>query len=533
MRFILDAHRFLFSFNYRDINWRSPKTYGVITLIVLAIGSLVWAFSGDEAENNIAAGKRQVTVASVSELMGGGASLSTTATIQSVSEAKITTEMGGRIVRVQASLGSRVGAGQVLAEIENASQRAAVLQAEGVYEAAKASLRKIQGGTREQQLAVLQTANESAKSSAVSTLLSAYAGVDSAVNDMADQMFTGIELGSIQFTVETSNQQREADLESRRGALIPVLNRQSSASKTISTSSDLEGELDKTEKEVRDTRTFVDVLLAALADAIPTDDVSASDIASYKASATASRTALTSLLSSISTARSGIETAAKNLEQGVEGAVSEDVAATQASVKQAQGAYNGALAALEKTIIRTPISGTLNHFTVKLGDTVSAQQQVAIVSNNNALEAVLYVSEEDKHRISVGQKVTFEDNSTGTVTKIAPALDPVTRRIEVRVGLPANTTLTNGQSIRVTLEKGALPEHIVKGPLAIPITALRMESDRTLVFSVENNVLVAHEVKIGKLSGDSVQVLEGLLLETEIVVDARGLKDGEEVDVAN
>jgi multidrug efflux pump subunit AcrA (membrane-fusion protein) len=385
MRFIVDATHFVLSFKYREINWKSWKTWGVIGAVALALWGIVWTFPGGEEVVEEVVAKRQVPVASVAELMGGSAGVSAVAEIKSVSEAKITTEQGGRIVRVSATLGSRVGAGQILAEVENASQRAAVLQAEGIYEASKASLSKIKGGTREEQLAVLEAGYESAKGGVVTSLLSAYATVDSAVKDTADQMFSGIELGQVQFTVLTSNQTRESDLENRRIALSPVLSRQAGASKTINTSSDLNAELDLAEKEVRDARTFIDILIAALNDAIPSDSTDVADIAAFKAAASGARSSLTGTLSSITGVRAGLETSKKGLEQGVEGAQSQDLAAAEASVKQAQGAYNGALAALEKTIIRSPISGTLNNFTVKLGDIVSPSQQVAIVSKARRL----------------------------------------------------------------------------------------------------------------------------------------------------
>ena len=534
MRFILDAHKFLFSFNYREINWRSPKTWGVVALIVLAlVGIFSWAFSGDEAvvetENTI----REVRVASVSELMGGGSALSAVAEIQSVNEAKISPEMGGRIVRVRATLGDRVAAGQILAEIENASQRAAVLQAEGIFEAAKAALSKVQGGTREEQLSILETAVDGAKGSVVTTLLSAYGTMNSSIEGGTDQMFNGIEMGQINFIVPTSNQQTELELEHQRDKFITVLSRENANAKSLTKNSDLETELSTTEAELRTARTFMDTILKALADAIPNDNITASEIATFKSEATAARAALTASLSAVAGARSALEVAKKNLEQGVTGAQSQDVAGATAAVKQAQGSYNAALANLEKTILRSPISGTLNNFTIKLGDTVAPSQQVAIVSNNNALEGIMYVTEEDTNRIAVGQKVSLEGDIQGTITKIAPALDPVTRRIEVRIGLPADAKIGNGESVRVTIAKDPLAKETVTGPLTIPITALRMEANRSLVFAVENNLLVAKEVEIGKLSGDSVQISSGLTLDSEIVVDARGLKEGKEVKIGS
>ncbi len=531
MRFILNAHRVLFSLNYREIKWRSPKTWVAIAIILGALYAFYSVvFSGTATETPTIESTRSVQVASVSELMGGGGSLSMVAEIRSVSEAKISPEMGGRIVRVQATLGSRVSAGQVLAEIENASQRAAVLQAEGAFDAAKAMLAKVQGGTRDEQLSILESSLDSERGTAVSTLLSAYGTIDSAVEDTADQMFTGVEIGQIEFIVNTSSQQRELSLAAQRSAMSSILTRQSISAGSISKSSNLQMELAAVEKELRDARTFMDTILSALSESIPSDTIGAAEITAFKGGATAARASITGALSSVTSMQNRLEIAEKNLEQGVSGAQTEDVAGAEASVKQAQGVYNAALANLEKTILRSPISGTLNNFTIKLGDTVAPSQQVAIVSNNAALEAVMFVTEEDRNRIKVGQSVALEGGVTGTITRIAPALDPVTRRIEVKMGLPADATLTNGQSVRATIQKDENIE-TVTGPLSIPLTALRMTSDRTTVFTVQDGRLVSVEVVIGKLSGDSVQITSGLALETEIVVDARGLKEGLEVEV--
>ena len=62
---------------------------------------------------------------------------------------------------------------------------------------------------------------------------------------------------------------------------------------------------------------------------------------------------------------------------------------------------------LEKTIIRSPIS-IVEQFHHQARDFLAPAQQVAVVSNNGALEAVAYVTEEDKARVAVGQKIKLE-----------------------------------------------------------------------------------------------------------------------------
>lgn len=486
---------------------------GTAALIAVGIGVASSLTSNEEAviEDTV----RTVEVARVSELMGGGDSLSTVAEIQSVSEAKISPEIGGRISRVRASLGAKVSAGQVLAEIENASQRAALLQAEGALDAAKAAAEN-QGSSL-----------ESAKGSAVTTLLNAYAAVNSAIDDAVGQIFSDSESTYSRFTVSSRDTAALATIESQRPRMMQISNRAEAEASTLTVASNLEVELATTEAELREVRIYVDTVLKALNAGVERDDVSASTISGYVAAVTAARTAVTSSLAAITSARAALETARTNAEGGA------TVSASDATIKQAEGAYQAALANLEKTIIRTPISGTLNNFTIKLGDTVAPSQQVAIVSNNAALEAVAYVTEEDRGRIKVGDAVTIEGDLKGTITKIAPALDPVTRRIEVRIGLPESVTgtLTNGQSVRVELAQSTTEAKPIEGPISIPITALKMEANRTIVFIVQDGKLAASAITIGKLSGDTVQVTEGLSLDSQIVVDARGLKEGAEVHV--
>jgi multidrug efflux pump subunit AcrA (membrane-fusion protein) len=53
-----------------------------------------------------------------------------------------------------------------------------------------------------------------------------------------------------------------------------------------------------------------------------------------------------------------------------------------------------------------------------------------------------------------------------------------------------------------------------------------------VIFTVDyENKLVSHDVKIGRLLGDRVEILSGLTNDMKIVEDARGLRDGEIVVV--
>jgi HlyD family secretion protein len=413
------------------------------------------------------------------------------------------------------SLGDYITAGGVLAELENSSQRAAVLQAQGGVDAAQAALNKI------------SVSGISAKATAVNSLLSVYASVDSAVRGTADTMFTNPAGDNPQFTVVSSNSSLVNDVNNTRRSLATILSREAARAKTLAQSDDLASELAKTIDEVRTVRNFMDNILGALNSGITTPSVSQSTINGYIAAATVSRTALAAALSSLATAQS---TLASAQDPGAAG-VSPDVAAGEATLKQAQGALAAARANLEKAIIRAPISGTINSLSLKRGDFVQQFSPVATIANNGALEIVAYLSQQDTTSSAVGDKVAIEGGAAGVITRIAPALDPVTKKIEVRIGILNNASLVNGQSVIVTLANTKTAAKKAVGPVTIPITALKVGATETDVFTVESSTLVAHKVTIGELLGDRVVILAGLTPEMTIVTDARGLRNGEVVEV--
>lgn len=349
------------------------KWIGII-LAILIIGGVGYVIFGPKTTSEdtiVEEGLPKVALAAVSTFAeNGSGSLSNAG-----SETVVRAETSGKIVKV-VSVGSRIGSGTVIAQFDNAAQRAALLQAEGSLEIARASLQKTETGLRSEKLTILETAYESAKNNTVTTLLSAYATVDSAVRDTADQMFSNAESASPSLVFNSTNQQRRIDAGNQRAQLGPVLAREDSASLTISKNSNLIVELDTAESEVRQTREFLDTVIGALNEAVPTGNVTEATISAYKLSATNARTALTGSLTTIANARASLKTAEQNLDEGVTGAEGTDIAAADAGVKQAQGAYNAALASYEKTIVRSTVSGTIVSCSASVGDVISLGSDV-------------------------------------------------------------------------------------------------------------------------------------------------------------
>lgn len=506
--------------------WRQVAE-GVILFVVLAF--IFSSLGGDEALVETPKAPKTVTLAAVSDLANSDTSLPLLGTVTSTSEATIRSETSGKLTRVYKKLGDGVTAGQIIAEFENSGERAAVLQAEGAYDAAKAAreIARINSGTTNSSLG-------EAKNSALNTIASAYISMDDAIRVRTDGAFSDPRTDEAKWRVLVPDSMLTLSLEAKRKTIEALLTNRDKRNRTLSSESDLIAELNAVQTEAQTIKNYLDDMATAYSKALPDTSYSQSQIDTGKSGVSTARSAIAGTLSSIAVTRSSLTgaIAAQEVAGKTSGGSSTEVATADASVKQALGAYNATLSRLEKTIIRSPISGTLNSLSIETGDFLSAFTEVAVVSNNGALEVVAYVTEDDAKRVSVGSEVSIDGTAKGVITRVASAIDPRTKKIEVRIGITKGASLVNGQSVRVAITKDKKAVSTTSGPIKIPLSALKLTPNGAYVFVVNaSSTLETIEVKEGAILGEEIQILSGLTGSEMIVTDGRGLKAGMEVTI--
>lgn len=485
---------------YRSLpHWQ--QIVGVLLLLAVLIGGVVLANGGKEDES--AAKGRIVTLASIGELSGTGGSVDLIGTVRSVTEANILAQNGGTVRSVRTRLGATVPPGFIIAELENAAERAVVLQAEGAYDAAVAA-RSAQS---------LPDTQESARDA----YRNAYTTLDTTLENDVDQFFGGPTPTGPNLLISPDRQ--EADRLSRERARINKLIISFEANLVTANSRSPQALLDEAESTTRQVQTFVNQLASA-ANARESR-VTAAQIAALASA----RTDVNSILSSIAAARATLRTNTVSVTAGAD-----------ASIKQALGSLRGAQAALEKTVVRAPIGGQINFLPIRVGDYVTGLQHVATVAQNGALEIVAYVSEDNRDLLVVGSRVVIDTKYEGIITSVAPALDPTTKQIEVRVAVTGASELVNGQSVHIALPDLVPREETVavEGPILLPLASVKLRVNDRIVFSVgEDNRLVANAVEVGEVRGDRIEIKTVLPKDLRIVADARGLAEGEQVQIAS
>lgn len=529
-------------------NAEKIKAVAILFIIVALIALVISRISSGQDEISFQQ-LREVEIKNVALLSSEQSALNLIGKVRSQTEATIRTEASGEIVGVYQRVGNFIGAGTVIAEIKNSSERALVLQAEGSVDQARASLQKIEGGTRDEQLSILEitAANskesyESAKIATVNDLISVYADIDDAIRRKADQTFSNPGGERPIFDLLTSDFQLVTQVESNRIEITKIINRESLSHSIISTEIDLAAEIATTKEELLFITKFLEDLTLALNKAIPTASITESVIDSFRLDVSSARTSVNSLLSKLSATldnlnnkKASLDIAEKNLELGLIGERAEDVAVGKASLKQAEGRLRSAQAGLEKTLLRSPISGTINTLSVERGDFVSMFELAATVSNNKALEIQAFITEEDKREIEVGGTVIVAKAYRGTVTSIAPGLDPITRKIEVKIKIEdSDVNLTHGTSVRISINRATASASTDIERILIPLSALKVEASRIVVFTVDaTQTLTAHEIIEGLIVGEKIIIESGLTPDMYIVTDARGLKEGQKVTLKN
>ncbi len=510
------------------IVWSFAKSHKIVSSIVAAalatgLGAAAY-FGASKAATTIAEGPavHLVRVGDVS----ASAPISLIGIVRATREANVAPDISGTVSAVYRNLGDYVPAGTIIAELKNDTQRAAVA-------AARAALQKAQSGSVVGGISVENAQNSYAAAidTARSTVQSAYSTIDDAIARKADQTFSNPNSPQPHFNVSSSNSQLVVNVQNDRLAMQAIRARESTVVVATLSPGDLLAELSLLGSEVKSVQNFMQDLVAALNAAVPTYGITEATIAGYRADVSAGLASINALASSLpgvsemlKTKRAAVDIAQTSLATGSTGE-SADVAAAEANLALQ-------LAGLEKTLIRAPISGTVNRLDLDVGSFVNASVPIVYITSAGGLEVVAFVSGNDIADIAVGAKAKVGASVDGVVARVASALDPLTKKAEVRVFVPPSAPLVAGQSATVSVERSAPKVPSANPTLTVPLTAIKITPQSPLVFTVNDaHQLVGNPVVLGTLRGDSVDIVSGVTATMQIVEDARGLKEGQAVIV--
>ncbi len=495
----------------RLYSWYGKRVViGVLSvLVLLVVVALYFVLSGsDENQSETAEILPMVTLQSVSSFSSSGG-FSVVGTVRAISEATLQAEAGGRITSVNVKIGDRVSAGTVLASIDNARERAQLLQAEAAYESALAS--SLQSGS----------SLDEAKVGVRNTYKDTFSTVENVVRNLIDEFYSRPTETVVYFKLGGTG--KAPEFNSKREDIEIKLDNWSEDILDNSIQISESEMLAYAELVVTDVGNLTAAFALALTDKKSTEQFSESEVEEYQSRLAGARASLDGALASISGAR-------LRYDQAVLSSSSDTVSQSSALLKGALGTLRGAQVTYEKTLVRTPIGGVVNALYVTTGEYINPGQPAAIVANNGALEVSTALGEKDLARVHIGDTVFINNSATGTISQIAPAIDPLTGKSEVKISVDESLTLKNGSTVSVVF--APTKEATGDATIVVPLKALKLLASVSVAFGVsDDGTLVAYPVTLGSITGDSVLITDGLTSDSRIITDARGLKEGDKVSV--
>lgn len=354
--------------------WSVAVAIGLLIVFTL----ILMSFGEEESSEEVVEGKRTVEIINASEYQSGA--LGVVAPTADGNSFVVRAEKGGRVNKV--SKVGTVAQGAVIAEIDNAAERAALLQAEGIYEAALAAANRSDISADDARFALTN-----AKESVVNANRAALTTWNGVLFNTVDELFSNPRASNPGVRIHASGQ--ASDIGEDRVALGNTLDNWQNDVTTVSanqTTAVLVNTIDTAINRVNELAALVDTFIELLP-RHPTDEVfTASEISRLQSSFSTARATLNGQRASLEAAKNNLLRAEESVKSAEVGATGGALSAADAQIKQALGAYRAAQASYNKSIVRAPFAGRITSLNTSVGDIINPGSDVAIIVPNEGVE---------------------------------------------------------------------------------------------------------------------------------------------------
>jgi HlyD family secretion protein len=214
----------------------------------------------------------------------------------------------------------------------------------------------------------------------------------------------------------------------------------------------------------------------------------------------------------------------------------ESLRSAQGQLASAKGHYLAALANLQYSEIRSPITGVVTDRPLYEGQMATAGAPLMTVMDLAHVIARAYVSPQQAAQLRAGNPATLlpgggEPDVPGKVTVVSPALDPNSTTVQVWVeAANPGDRLKPGSTVHVNMVA-----RTIKDALVVPAAAVLTADDGTKSVMVIGPEGHAHQTTVttGVEAAGEVQILSGVNAGQRVVTTgAFGLPDGTKVRVS-
>lgn len=517
----------------------TPLTYakhhkyivGALAILVI-LATAVFARLGGKQTASTGNQLATVTLAEAKTYMKDRGTITANGTVESLEQAELRSQASGPVTRISAQIGQKVRRGQVLVSLQNADSLAQLAQAQATVKAQTARLEEMKRGLRTEELALAESQLNAAKQALEDTTSQQNLLVKNAMSALYNtglsatpQPGTGYQAPTISGTYASEE----------KGSYTLTI---------YATGDGLKFQYNGLESGTGNVQTTPvplgkrGLFVQFASQSVPvnsswTIEIPNTQSSSFTTLSNAYNSAVEGRQAAINGAKSAYEAAQKGYDLKLAGASNEQIKAQAAAVEQAQASVAALAAQVDKTIIKSPIDGTVASLSVKYGELVSPGQLVASVVNKGGLQVKAYISDYDLPYIEEGAEVVITETAKGKVSRISPSINPQTKNVEIQVVVedPDHSGLVVGQTANIKI--AAKQSAGSNGPVfLLPLQAVKISSGSASVFTVkEDGTLEEKTVTLGAVAGEFVEVKEGLTPEMKLVTTVYELKAGQKVNM--
>jgi RND family efflux transporter MFP subunit len=535
----------------------SKKTYiATAVVLVVLVGGYIHNQNKKNIPESVLVGKKTITQ-----------EVSVTGTVKSAEDLMLAFERSGKVAAVYAKPGDVVKKGKLLAVLANGDSFAQLQQSQAALDAALARLEEMEIGTRPENLAIYQekvasaeqalinaqTSLENVKNKAAADTsldsASALVNADSAITTGINALSTISDIQLAHFTaVGAQDEIKIADAKSN--AVFYLLGQTNAgrwikefltplnggAKETVTTaqqnptSANIDIALSQTKTALLAVKSALEAV--PLASSLTTTETTslATDKTAINAQiltiTNAQQTILvqnsynnsliTTAATTVNSTQSALALTQLDLKLAQAGYTKQQIAAQEATVKQARAAVTNSYALLAKTAITAPISGTIAKIDAKAGEIINANAPAISIISENDFQIKANITEIDVAKISIGDRanVTLDAYGNDAVFDvIVTAIDPGETIIE---GVPTYKTTLQFTKEDERIKSGMTANVNIltetrESVLAIPQKYAHTKNGATTVNVLENGATKPATIKLGLKSADGwVEILEGL-----------------------
>lgn len=215
------------------------------------------------------------------------------------------------------------------------------------------------------------------------------------------------------------------------------------------------------------------------------------------------------------------ERAVQSLRVAELGSRQEDIAAAEAEVQRLEARAKRLRDDVQKTTIRSPVSGVITQRYAEVGQWLERGGKVADLVDLRLVLVRVPIHEKDISRVRVGDEATIVLDAlpsqpfTGRVKHIIPQADAASRTFPVKIEV-ANTpdhALKAGMFARVRLRTGT-----ARPSVFVPKDAVVRQPTGLVVFVVQDDTARLVPIKTGRTHDGLIEVLDGSLQPGDTVV---------------